>query len=115
MNDPHSIEMHIEELVLHGFEPGDRHAIGDAVERELARLLSEHGLPSASAGGYERARVAKTADKGVFLTNTRVAVKTPESYRAKLTELWVQRAEPAEAVEAAVASVPVPVERQPQQ
>ena len=30
-------------------------------------------------------------------------------------ELWVQRAEPAEAVEAAVASVPVPVERQPQQ
>ena len=30
-------------------------------------------------------------------------------------ELWVQRAEPTEAVEAAMASVPVPVERQPQQ
>jgi hypothetical protein len=43
---PLSIELHIEELVLHGFAPGDRCAIGDAVERELTRLLGEQRVPS---------------------------------------------------------------------
>jgi hypothetical protein len=45
LNSQPSIELHIEELVLHGFAPGDRYVIGDAVERELARLLSEEGIP----------------------------------------------------------------------
>ena len=40
-----SVELHIEELVLHGFAPGDRFAVGDAVESELARLLHEQGIP----------------------------------------------------------------------
>ena len=34
---PRSIELHIEELVLHGFAPGDRYRIGEAVEQELAQ------------------------------------------------------------------------------
>ncbi len=54
---PARIELHIEELVLHGFAPGDRHAIGDAVERELARLFTEHGLASSSLASGERAHV----------------------------------------------------------
>ena len=37
------IELHVEELTLHGFNPADRHRIGDAVERELTRLLTESG------------------------------------------------------------------------
>jgi hypothetical protein len=41
-----SIELHIDELVLHGFAPAERYAMGDAVERELARLLGEQGVPS---------------------------------------------------------------------
>ena len=41
-----SVELHIEELVLDGFAFGERYAIGDAVEREIARLLREHGIPS---------------------------------------------------------------------
>jgi hypothetical protein len=41
-----SVELHIEELVLHGFAPAQRYVIGDAVERELARLLYEQGVPS---------------------------------------------------------------------
>jgi hypothetical protein len=41
-----SIELHIEELVLHGFPLSDRYAIGDAVERQLAQLLGEQGVPS---------------------------------------------------------------------
>lgn len=44
-NSRPSVELHIEELVLHGFAPGDRYAIGDAVEREIARLLGEQGFP----------------------------------------------------------------------
>lgn len=51
------IDLHIEELVLEGFNPGDRHAIGEAVQRELARLLAEKGVPPAMAGGGEIARV----------------------------------------------------------
>ena len=38
------VELHIEELVLHGFDPANRYAIGDALERELTRLSSEQPL-----------------------------------------------------------------------
>jgi hypothetical protein len=44
-NSEPSVELRIEELVLNGFAPGDRYAIGDTVERELARLLDEQGVP----------------------------------------------------------------------
>jgi hypothetical protein len=40
-----SVQLHIEELVLHGFAPGDRYAISGAVQCELARLLGEEGVP----------------------------------------------------------------------
>jgi hypothetical protein len=40
-----NVELHIEELVLHGFQPADRYRIGAAVERELLRLITEQGLP----------------------------------------------------------------------
>ena len=39
------IDLHIQELVLHGFPAGDRHRIGDAVQRQLARLFAEQGVP----------------------------------------------------------------------
>ena len=35
------IRLHIDELVLHGFDPRQRHAIADAVQAELARLLTD--------------------------------------------------------------------------
>jgi hypothetical protein len=34
-----NIQLHIEELLLDGFDPRDRHRIADALERELARLF----------------------------------------------------------------------------
>ncbi len=43
----HPLELHIEELHLDGFDPRSRHDIGDAVERELAVILGEHGLDPA--------------------------------------------------------------------
>jgi hypothetical protein len=43
LNAKPSVELHIEELVLHGFAPGHRYAISESIERELARLLDEPG------------------------------------------------------------------------
>lgn len=49
---PYNIELHIEELVLHGFSPRDRDAIGEAVRNELSRLFAEQGVhPTLSKHG----------------------------------------------------------------
>ena len=40
------IEIHIDELVLHGFSPHDPEGIRNAVEKDLIRLFSGQGLPS---------------------------------------------------------------------
>ncbi|HEX7288139.1 MAG TPA: hypothetical protein VF532_18275 [Candidatus Angelobacter sp.] len=47
---PAGVELHIEELLLHGFNPNDRHAISDAVEHELTRLLVNGGISGIGAG-----------------------------------------------------------------
>ena len=59
-----AVELRIEELVLHGFAPGDRDLIGGAVERELARLFAERGVPPALLRGGELAGL----DGGSFTT-----------------------------------------------
>jgi hypothetical protein len=59
---PAVIDLHIEELVLHGFEPGDRHGIALAVERELTRLLAERGVPPSFSDGMTLGRI----DAGAF-------------------------------------------------
>ena len=47
------LELHIEELVLHGFEHVDRAQIGRAVEQELARLMAKEGAPRLLANSRE--------------------------------------------------------------
>ena len=59
---PANIELHIEELVLHGFAPGDRYRIAEAMERELAALFADQGVPPSMAGEGDRARL----DGGAF-------------------------------------------------
>lgn len=59
---PKNVELHIEELVLHGFSPGDRYRIGEAVEQELSRLLADRGVPESLERGGEVASV----DGGAF-------------------------------------------------
>jgi len=59
---PKNVELHIEELVLRGFAPGDRYRIGEAVERELTRLLADRGVPQSLAEVGEIASV----DGGAF-------------------------------------------------
>lgn len=46
-----NIELHIEELVLHGFKHSDRYEIGEAVERELIQLFEEQGVPPSFTSG----------------------------------------------------------------
>jgi len=60
---PRALEVHIEELVLHGFAPADRSRIGAAVERELGRLLAQTGLPPAFIQGMDR---RERVDGGAF-------------------------------------------------
>lgn len=57
-----NIELHIEELILHGFAPSDRYLIGAAVEQELTKLFAEQGVPPSLAHGGEMARL----DAGTF-------------------------------------------------
>lgn len=55
------IEFHIDKLILHGFSSGDRHRIGEAVEQELARLMSGPGA-SFAQGSKGRIDVIKGGD-----------------------------------------------------
>jgi hypothetical protein len=43
------IHFHIDELILDGFPSGDRHCIGEALQRELTRLFIEGRMPPALA------------------------------------------------------------------
>jgi hypothetical protein len=56
------IVIEIDELVLHGFPPGDRYRIGEAVQAELTRILGERGLAGAWTAGAAAARL----DAGSF-------------------------------------------------
>ena len=60
-----NVTLHIEALVLHGFAPGDRHAIAAGLQDELTRLLSEQGLPRAFEGESNLPRI----DGGAIAVN----------------------------------------------
>jgi hypothetical protein len=62
---PAAIELHIEELVLHGFAPGDRARIADAVQSELTRLFAEQGVPASLRQGGAVAEL----DAGTFVAH----------------------------------------------
>ena len=52
-----AIDLRIEELVLHGFDPHQRRCIGAAVETELARLLGASDAAEALGGATSLARL----------------------------------------------------------
>ena len=60
MTSPGGIELRIDELVLHGFEPRHRHAIATAVEQELVASLG------ARDPGFWRDGGAQRLDAGSF-------------------------------------------------
>lgn len=48
---PRQIELQIDELVLDGFEIRDQQRVGLALQNELQRLFTEHGVPSSLEQG----------------------------------------------------------------
>jgi hypothetical protein len=73
---PHEIEVHIEELVLHGFAVGDRWRIGDALESELRGLLAERGVPPAwlsSPGRIDAGEIGATGLTRSAVTGAAIA------------------------------------------
>ncbi|MBV9790678.1 MAG: hypothetical protein JOZ51_20965 [Chloroflexi bacterium] len=61
-----AVQIQIGELVLHGLDQvrssGARYDLGAAVERELARLLAEHGIPP----GLDQAGIVARLSGGSF-------------------------------------------------
>ena len=53
----YNVELHIDEIVLHGFVHRDRYEIQEAIQRELTRLIADEGLPSPFHQGDEAARL----------------------------------------------------------
>jgi hypothetical protein len=68
---PKNIELNIEELVLHGFSPGDRYRISEAVEQELTRLLADRGVPQL----LERGGAVAGIDGGAINVTTGTTAK----------------------------------------
>ena len=68
---PREIDVHIEELVLHGFPRSARRQIGDAIESELCEHLAKDGVPAAwqssprqlDAGSIKSSTYAKIGTK----------------------------------------------------
>jgi hypothetical protein len=57
------IVVHIEELVLHGFDAASRHTIGDAARAEIERRLSAGDIPQYWQGGAAIDRIAAIETK----------------------------------------------------
>ncbi len=75
---PEHVELVIEELILEGFPSEQRGGIRLAVERELGRLLLEHGLPQtlrqeADIGRLEVGMTGLDAGSGVDVIGARLA------------------------------------------
>jgi hypothetical protein len=67
-----NIEINIEELVLHGFKPGDRYDIGKSLEIELVRLFSEQGVPGVLSENMNVGRV----DAGTFHVSSNINMES---------------------------------------
>ncbi|MEP0546755.1 MAG: hypothetical protein ABJF88_07480 [Rhodothermales bacterium] len=55
--DTPNVVLHIDRLVLHGFEHVDRARLGRAVEAELTRLVAERGIAPALAADARHPRI----------------------------------------------------------
>jgi hypothetical protein len=87
------VEVHIEELVLHGFKRGDRHRISDALQEELARLFEARGFASSLRDGA----LLDQIDGGTVRMNRgastqEVGIKTAEALHNGMSHLGKPRA-----------------------
>ena len=73
-----SVELHIEELVMHGVSRVDALRIARVAEGELSRLIAEGGVPAGWGRGGEVGRVDAgsfevRSDAGAEITGARLA------------------------------------------
>lgn len=61
-----TLRLHIEELVLHSFAPNDRHAIADAFQQELSRLLAAEILNPEFSAALRQHSGNSRLDAGAF-------------------------------------------------
>lgn len=66
MTQASRVELHIEELVLHGVPLQDRDAFAAAFTFELTRLLTEQGAPTAWGAGGGSSRQLNSLDAGIL-------------------------------------------------
>ena len=81
---PQQIELHIEQLVLHGFPSRDRAAIGEALQQELQRLIAEQGIQLETVRQAGRGRL----DAGSFNMQ---AGETPTGIGTQIAHTVYQR------------------------
>jgi len=75
-----NVEINIEELVLHGFAPGDRYEIGNSLELELVRLFTEEGVPGVmSENSNVDGLVAGTFNTSANAKAKSIGIQTAES------------------------------------
>jgi len=67
---PREIEVHIEELVLHGFTRRDARRVTDTLAAELRRLLAERGMPARWQNNPEKLIAEPTPSRKTNLTAT---------------------------------------------
>lgn len=79
VNTPRSVELHIHQLLLEGFEDADQIAIRRAVETELTLLLSQGGMPQFPS---ER-QSTDCIDGGMFHLGTNTTVRRLGSHIAR--------------------------------
>jgi hypothetical protein len=87
------LEIHIEEVVLRNFSPGDRSRIGDALESELANLARQRGLSTTirsmsvdrlDAGSFKVVPGAKAQTVGGQVAEAVFGQLSPTSQRRSL-------------------------------
>ena len=59
-----SVEVHIDELVLDGFDPGDGAAMSDAIGAEFARRVESGEIPAAIEPGAVAQQVVSGIETG---------------------------------------------------
>ncbi len=74
-----SVEINIDELILHGFSPADRHKIGESLRTELARLVIDNGMPSAFSTGKNISQL----NGGTFQVSKKMQARAVGNHIAK--------------------------------
>jgi hypothetical protein len=84
---PAAVNLRIEELILHGFAPADRHRIGQGVQAELARLVGE----GRSLQSLKNSLTLERVDSGAFTVKAGSTQRSTEAQIARAIYQGLQR------------------------